>query len=84
MQYISEAYKELGDEDKALEYNQQYMDKNPNAAPTDFMKLAEIYINKAKKDPAKKVENIDKAIGVYAKLAEKYPDIEAICKASGG
>ncbi len=41
LQYISEAYKELGDEDKALEYNQQYMDKNPNAAPTDFMKLAE-------------------------------------------
>ena len=53
LQYISEAYKDLGDEDKALEYNQQYMDKNPNAAPTDFMKLAEIYINKAKKDPAK-------------------------------
>ena len=47
--YISEAYKEMGDEDKALEYNQQYMDKNPDAAPTDFMKLAEIYINKAKK-----------------------------------
>ncbi len=66
-QYISEAYKEMGDEDKALEYNQQYMDKNPDAAPTDFMKLAEIYVNKAKGSEgcAKKVENIDKAIGVY-------------------
>lgn len=84
LQYISEAYKELGDEDKALEYNQQYMDKNPNAAPTDFMKLAEIYINKAKKDPAKKVENIDKAIGVYAKLAEKYPTLKPFAKLQEG
>ena len=58
------------------------MDKNPDAAPTDFMKLAEIYINKAKKaaenkDAAKKVENNDKAIAVYAKLAEKYPTLKA-------
>lgn len=84
LQYISEAYKELGDEDKALEYNQQYMDKNPNAAPTDFMKLAEIYVNKAKKDPAKKVENIDKAIAVYAKLAEKYPTLKPFAKLQEG
>lgn len=84
LQYISEAYKEMGDEDKALEYNQQYMDKNPNAAPTDFMKLAEIYINKAKKDPAKKAENIDKAIGVYAKLAEKYPTLKPFAKLQEG
>ena len=84
LQYISEAYKEMGDEDKALEYNQQYMDKNPNAAPTDFMKLAEIYINKAKKDPAKKVENIQKAIDVYAKLAEKYPTLKSFAKLQEG
>ena len=84
LQYISEAYKEMGDEDKALEYNQQYMDKNPNAAPTDFMKMAEIYINKAKKDPAKKAENIDKAIGVYAKLAEKYPTLKPFAKLQEG
>ena len=84
LQYISEAYKEMGDEDKALEYNQQYMDKNPNAAPTDFMKLAEIYVNKAKKDPAKKAENIDKAIAVYAKLAEKYPTLKAFAKLQEG
>ena len=84
LQYISEAYKEMGDEDKALEYNQQYMDKNPNAAPTDFMKLAEIYINKAKKDPKTKVENIDKAINVYAKLAEKYPTLKPFAKLQEG
>ena len=84
LQYISEAYKKMGDEDKALEYNQQYMDKNPNAAPTDFMKLAEIYVNKAKKDPAKKAENIDKAISVYAKLAEKYPTLKPFAKLQEG
>ncbi len=84
LQYISEAYKEMGQEDKALEYNQQYMDKNPNAAPTDFMKLAEIYINKAKKDPTKKAENIDKAVGVYAKLAEKYPTLKPFAKLQEG
>ena len=79
----------MGDEDKALEYNQKYMDKNPDAAPTDFMKLAEIYINKAKKaaenkDAAKKVENINKAIDVYAKLAEKYPTLKAFAKLQEG
>ena len=84
LQYISEAYKALGDEDKALEYNQQYMDKNPNAAPTDFMKLAEIYVNKAKKAPKTKAENIDKAIAVYAKLAEKYPTLKPFAKLQEG
>lgn len=84
LQYISEAYKEMGQEDKALDYNQQYMDKNPNAAPTDFMKLAEIYVNKAKKDPNTKAENIDKAINVYAKLAEKYPTLKPFAKLQEG
>ena len=84
LQYISEAYKEKGEEDKALEYSQQYMDKNENAAPTDFMKLAEIYVNKAKKDPSKKVENIEKAISVYAKLADKYPTLKAFAKLQEG
>ena len=80
LQYISQAYKDMGQEDKALEYNQMYMDKNPNAAPTDFMKLAEIYISKAKKDVAGKKENIQKAINVYAKLAEKYPTLKPFAK----
>ena len=84
LQYIAEAYKEMGQEDKALEYNQQYMDKNPNAAPTDFMKLADIYITKAKKGGADKVENIEKAINVYAKLAEKYPTLKAFAKLQEG
>jgi tetratricopeptide (TPR) repeat protein len=49
-----------------------------------LLKLAEIYVNKAKKDPAKKVENIDKAIGVYAKLAEKYPTLKPFAKLQEG
>mgnify|MGYP000322720080 FL=1 len=84
LQYISEAYKQKGDEDKALEYSQQYMDKNPDAAPTDFMKLAEIYVNKAKKNAETKVQNIEKAISVYDKLAEKYPSLKAFAKLQEG
>ena len=48
------------------------------------MKLAEIYINKAKKDTAKKTENIQKAIDVYAKLAEKYPTLKSFAKLQEG
>ena len=84
LQYISNVYTELGQEDKALEYNQQYMDKNPQAAPSDFMNLANIYVAKAKKEPSKKVENIEKAINVYAKLAEKYPTLKPFAKVQEG
>lgn len=84
LQNISEVYKEMGEEDKALEYNQMYMDKNPDATPTDFMKLADIYISKAKKEGEDKAANIDKAISVYNKLAEKYPTLKAFAKLQAG
>lgn len=42
--------------------------------------MAEIYISKAKKDVAGKKENIQKAINVYAKLAEKYPTLKPFAK----
>lgn len=42
-QYISEAYKGMGNEDKAIEFAQAYMDKNPNVSPSDYVKMAEIY-----------------------------------------
>ncbi len=35
-QYISETYKGMGNEDKAIEFAQAYMEKNPNAAPSDY------------------------------------------------
>lgn len=73
-QYIAETYTEMGQEDKALEYNQKYMENNPNAAPSDYVKLANIYIGKTKKEAkANKPAAYQKVINVYNKLAEKYP-----------
>ena len=76
-QYISQTYKNMGNEDKALEYSQLYMDKNPNAAPSDFVKMAEIYNAKAQKGGADKAANVDKAIAVYNSFAAKYPQLKA-------
>ena len=76
-QYISQTYKNMGNEDKALEYSQLYMDKNPNAAPSDFVKMAEIYNAKAQKGGADKAANVEKAIAVYNSFAAKYPQLKA-------
>ena len=76
-QYISETYKSMGNEDKALEYSQMYMDKNPNVAPSDFVKMAEIYNAKAQKGGPDKAANVDKAINVYNTFATKYPQLKA-------
>ena len=83
--YLSEAYKGLGDEDKALEYSEKYISVDAKAAPSDFVNLATIYLNKAKNgtDPE---ANFNKAMSVYDKLAEKYPTIASFahlqqCKA---
>ncbi len=71
---LSEAYAGLGDEDKALQYSEDYMKKNPNASPSDYAKLAQIYVAKAEKGIDKSA-NFTKAIGIYDKMAEKYPSI---------
>ena len=76
-QYMSQTYKNMGNEDKALEYAQLYMDKNPNAAPSDFVKMAEIYNAKAQKGGADKAANVEKAIAVYNSFAAKYPQLKA-------
>lgn len=76
-QYISETYKAMGNEDKALEYSQMYMDKNPNVAPSDFVKMAEIYNAKAQKGGPDKAANVDKAINVYSTFASKYPQLKS-------
>lgn len=72
LQLISEAYTGLGDEDNALEFAQQYMDKNPTPKVSEYNKLAGIYIAKVKKgiDVA---DNYAKAMAVYDKVAEKVP-----------
>lgn len=63
---ISEAYTGLGEPDKALEYSELYMQKNPNATPSDYAKLASIYVEKT---------DYAKALGVYDNMAEKFPQI---------
>ncbi len=76
-QYLAEVYKSMGNEDKALEYSQTYMDKNPNAAPSDFVKMAEIYNAKAQKGGPNKAANVEKAISVYNSFAAKYPQLKS-------
>lgn len=72
LQSISESYTALGNESKALEYAISYLDKNPNALPSEFSKLANIYVAKVKKDEDKEA-NWAKAMEVYDNLAAKYP-----------
>lgn len=74
LQFISEAYSGMGDEDKALEYSQQYLGKNQNATPSDYSKLAEIYFEKAKNGSDREA-NYNKSIEVYENIAAKFPQI---------
>ena len=67
----------MGNEDKAIEFAQAYMDKNPNVSPSDYVKMAEIYNAKAQKGGDQKEANVDKAINVYNSFAEKYPQLKA-------
>ena len=70
-QYLSEAYNALGNEDKALEFSEKYLNVDNNAKPSDFVKLANIYLGKSDKED--KEGNFQKAMGIYDKLIAKYP-----------
>lgn len=76
-QLISEAYKGLGDEDKALDWSSKYLQANENAAPSEYASLAGIYLAKADKaaNATDKEANVDKAVGVYEQMAQKFPTI---------
>lgn len=76
-QYIADAYAEMGQEDKALEYSEKYMANNKDATPSDYAKLANIYTQKAEKGVATKQANLDKAYGIYEQMATKWPTIAA-------
>ena len=76
-QYMADTYAEMGQEDKALECNEVYMAHNQNATPSDYAKLANIYIQKAEKAGPTKQANLDKAYGIYNQMAEKWPTIAA-------
>ena len=76
--YISDAYNDMGQEDKALEYSAMYLDKNPNAKLSDYRDIADIYANKIKKakeagNTADVDANFAKVVGVYDQVIAKYP-----------
>lgn len=48
LQKISEVYQTMGNSDKALEYSQMYLDKNPKVEAMDYDNLANIYFKKIK------------------------------------
>lgn len=94
LQSISDAYTQLGNIDKAEEYSIKYLDSNPNAKPSEYNKLAAVYVEKAtqagklakaqleadkKADVssfnAEKNTNWQKALGIYDKIVEKFPQL---------
>ena len=83
LQAISEAYSALGNTDKALEYSIQYLDKNPDAKPSEFSKLALIYVEKVKAGEDKDA-NWQKAMDVYDNLVKKYPHTAIYAKFQKG
>ncbi len=66
LEKLSEAYTGLGQEDKALDYSEQYMSKAKNISVSDYARLAGIYTQKG---------NYDKAISVYESIAQKFPSV---------
>lgn len=76
---ISEAYMGLGDEDKALEYSEKYLQEATSVGYSDYSNLADIYTKKgdaAKGDAAKDFYN--KAMNVWEIMATKAPSIADI------
>lgn len=69
---ISETYTKMGQEDKALEYSEMYLAKNSKASIIDYANIAQIYVNKAEKGD--KIANLEKALSIYDKMVEKFPD----------
>ena len=53
----------------------KYMDNSDNTTPSDFAKLANIYIQKVKKNDHKQA-NFDKAIAIYENMAKKWPSLQ--------
>ena len=75
-QYLSETYAKMGQEDMAIEFSKKYLELNPNARPSDYKKLADVYMAKRAKgeDPE---ANYAKAMEVYDGVAVKYPQLKA-------
>ena len=73
---LADVYVLHGNEDKALEAQQEYLQKNPNANSADFASLASTYVQKAEKLTGEEKKAIlTKAMNVYERMIEKFPSI---------
>ena len=73
---LADVYVLHGNEDKALEVQQEYLQKNPNANSADFASLASTYVQKAEKLTGEEKKAIlTKAMNVYESMIEKFPSI---------
>ena len=78
LRYLSEAYAAMGNEDKGVDYMQQFLTKDPSARPSDYNRLANIYLQKVKKGEDKE-NNLQKAFNVFDVMAGKYPALGTYC-----
>lgn len=69
--YLSEAYSALGVEDVAIDYSVKYLTVAEDVMPADFVNLVNVYTQKAEKGDYEL--NMEKAMDVYSKMAEKFP-----------
>lgn len=77
LKVLAEVYFDKGDQDKALEYEQEYLAKNSKATSADWARLAQTYIAKAEKieDTAERNSVYSKAMDVYESMIAKFPSI---------
>lgn len=80
---ISEAYTGLGEGDKALEYQRQYLEKGDNVTSTDWANFANIYVVMGDQadslDHAKAVGYYNQAMDVYEQMTTKFPTLKDWC-----
>lgn len=80
---LSAAYAGLGDGDKALDFQRQYLEKGTNITSTDWADFAGIYIKMGDQvdslDHAKAVGYYTQAMDVYEKMTEKFPILKDWC-----
>lgn len=69
--YLAEAFKAIGDEDMAIDYSEKYLNDADDVMPGDFVTLASTFMQKADKGDYE--QNMQRAMAVYGKMAEKFP-----------
>ena len=74
---LAAIYSAQGNDDKALEVQQEYLSKSRKATNNDWATLANTYVTKAEAltDRAEKNAVLAKALAVYDQMIEKFPSI---------